>query len=85
MKKYRSRKIVEACRWFKDGDHPKVKMMNGRSHCIYCGEIEDAHGYIKNKYGNNETVCPGMWVVTDKNGNLEKYDPVTFEKMFELL
>jgi len=85
MAKYRRKEIVEAFRWFKDGDHPKVKPMHGTSYCIYCGDSQDNHGYFRNKYGNDEPVCPGSWVVTDGNGNLEIYRPAVFDVMFELI
>ena len=70
--------IVEAVRWFKDGDHPAV-----------VPHIDPAHdpddpilGVLKTADGDM-FVCPGDYVVTRHDGALNTFPASEFEAFFE--
>lgn len=63
---------VEATRWFKIGDHPRVQTylsqdIRGWKICSHCGHKLGAHGWIGGPTAGYR-VCPGMWVVADGKG-----------------
>lgn len=68
MNKYKRVEFVEAKRWFKNGDHKRVKEIkcngNGENTCGYCGDKIKYHGNFDGFFG--KVVCPGDWVVDTK-------------------
>ncbi len=65
MKTYIPRSdTVEATRWYKHGDHPKVEKRLIRvggiqtKYCIFCRVLMELHGCLK-----HVIVCPGDWIV----------------------
>lgn len=91
--KYRKKPvIIEAARWFRNGDHPEVKKRNlpeNAQHfnhiCKKCGKYIDEHGDIATLEGKNgaQEVCPGDWIITGINGELYPCKPDIFEKTYE--
>ena len=84
---------VEAHRWFRNGDHPQdgerttegavVRYFRrpdipGDSTCECCGQRFHDHGWIESGY----TVCPGDWVITDKNDRHRSCDDKTFRVIY---
>lgn len=87
MARYRKRPVVvEAVQWFKEGDHPAVKMvcvhdwLNPKKEC--CGRLWGEHGEIATLEGTLE-VCPGDWVITGIKGEHYPCKPDIFELTYE--
>lgn len=71
MAKYRKKPVViEATRWFKDGDHPAVRL----SHYGY-GAIDTLEG--------GHVVTPGDWIITGVKGEHYPCKPDIFEMTYE--
>lgn len=73
MTKYRSKKTVEAVRWWKAGDHKNVSQLHmhgltDQNACPYCSAPLSGHGEIMCA-GDLCGVCPGDWIVTDVYSN----------------
>lgn len=63
--------VIEATQWFKDGDHPAVKMANrGRDAIIHT--LEGPH-----------FVTPGDWIITGVKGEHYPCKPDIFEMTYE--
>lgn len=76
MAKYRKRPVViEASRWFKDGDHSAVEVdpLAPEAACAQCFKSWRAHGKVKTLESGEgaQIVCPGDWVITGVKN--EKY------------
>ncbi len=83
MAKFRKKPVViEASRWYADGDHPAVvpyvPQVTGTSRsiivlqttCHYCSRKMEVHGWIQTLEGGH-IVCPGDWIITGVKN--EKY------------
>ena len=90
MAKYRKRAVVvEASRWFAEGDHPKVKKpkplgKDAIKVCKQCDHLLMDHGICEtsplSSKGYN-LVCPGDWIITE--GKLYfPLKPDIFEKLY---
>ena len=64
-------KVVWACQWFKDGDHPQVKLGKDKIH----GWVETATGF--------HAVSPGGWIIETDKGEIHYCKPDVFEKTYE--
>jgi len=63
------RKMKKAKRWWRHGDHEKVKQAYTgglKTTCEKCDELLRAHGLL-----NGEKVCPGDWIVEYDDGSLK--------------
>lgn len=73
MTKYRSKKTVEAVRWWKMGDCIGVGSWdrgNPKEICFMCGHAKGVHGLTyAAEYLNRHKVCPGSYVMLSKLGN----------------
>ena len=72
MAQYRKKPVViEATRWFKDGDHPAVQrsVWNG---CVF---IETLEGEMQ--------VTPGDWIITGVKGEHYPCKPDIFDLTYE--
>ena len=63
--------VIEATQWFKDGDHPAVKMTNGGKDPII-QTLEGPH-----------FVTPGDWIITGVKGEHYPCKPDIFEATYE--
>ncbi len=73
MRKYREiQVVVEATKWFKDGDHPKVQPRDSTD--------EDGSGILEEGW----LVWPGDWVVTEVDGESHTFKPHIFEMLYEV-
>lgn len=63
--------VIEATQWFKDGDHPEVKMTNGGKDAII-HTLEGPH-----------FVTPGDWIITGVKGEHYPCKPDIFEMTYE--
>lgn len=91
MKQYFHKRpvIVEAYRWFKNGDHEgkivhrfRWPDIDGGRVCN-CGSTMNAHGWIDTANGGSK-VCPGDWIVTDpRSGDIWPVKPAIFEATYE--
>jgi hypothetical protein len=88
MVKYRKKPVViEATRWFKNGDHPNVRYfrrpdVSGTSACKKCGTIMHDHGWIDTLEGGH-IVCPGDWIITGVQGEHYPCKPDIFAATYE--
>ena len=71
--------VIEATRWFKNGDHPDV---DGGSSCKHCDEIMHNHGWIDTLEGGH-IVCPGDWIITGIKGEIHPCKNDVFEATYE--
>jgi len=90
MKKYRKKPVViEACQWFRNGDHPNVKSRKVPEHfnniCEKCGNRTDEHGDIITLEGKGgaQEVCPGDWIITGVSGENYPCKPDIFAMTYE--
>lgn len=91
--KYKTKvELIEATQWFKHGDHPAVikvtdEIYDNLSECLqndfdnYSAEKEDI-GLILGQNGGS-IILTGDWIVENQKHNIEIYDPIRFEKIFE--
>jgi hypothetical protein len=80
MPKFRSRKIVEATRWFKQGDHPAVEPIPDK-YKNFIPVQDGATGFIPST-GHSRFVFPGDWIVDDE-GEFYALHPQAFESEYE--
>ncbi len=65
-------------RYFRSPDTP------GSTICALCGRVMHDHGWIDGaRNGISHVVCPGDWVITDKEGFYAPYRPDIFARIFE--
>lgn len=70
MGKYRKKSVViEASRWFADGDHPRVEMLKAKVKdamkvCKKCDHLLMDHGMCET-LEDYHIVCPGDWIIID--------------------
>jgi len=88
--------IVEAYRWFKNGDHPldendgegkvvryfRHPYIFGQSRCSKCHSIMHEHGWI-DTLEDGHNVCPGDWIITGIKGEFYPCKPDIFEATYE--
>jgi hypothetical protein len=63
--------VIEATQWFKDGDHPSVRV------------LPMGHGWIETLEGGH-IVTPGDWIITGVKGEHYPCKPDIFEMTYEL-
>lgn len=97
--KFRKRPVVvDAVRWFTNGDHPddggsrdkegrvvryfRRPDVDGWSACLNCTEAMHNHGWIDTLEGGH-TVCPGDWIITGVKGEHYPCKPDVFETTYE--
>lgn len=87
--KYRKKPvIVEATRWSKNGDHPRVKPYGNppqrERKCLQCGNKRISHGHLwVAKIDAGQRICPGDWIITDGTGEHYPCKPDVFEATYE--
>lgn len=66
--------LVEAVQWLKHGDHSQVQNLPsegtdipGSPYCPVCGNFMHRHGLLDGVNGE-EIVCPGDYIVNDREG-----------------
>jgi len=90
--------IVEAHKWYQNGDHPEDKYElgkegklvryyrtpdnDGREECKYCGYYIHSHGWIDTLEGGH-IVCPGDWIIKGIQGEYYPCKPDIFEQTYE--
>jgi hypothetical protein len=69
--------VIEATQWFKDGDHPAVKVWNKDGHVYPNGTplIDTLEGELR--------VSPGDWIITGVKGEHYPCKPDIFEATYE--
>ncbi len=60
-----------AIQWFKDGDHPDVKM------------TADGHDAFCDKSTDGIMVYPGNWIITKTDGSLAIFEDWRFKQFYE--
>jgi hypothetical protein len=98
--KYRKKPVViEAARWFKNGDHPDDGLA-GREGAVVRyfrrpepeyddDKIHEPCGYTWHSHGwidtleGGHTVCPGDWIITGVQGERYPCKPDIFEATYE--
>jgi len=94
--KYRKKlEIVEVVQWLKPGDHPKVTKhltIFPDDKCTSCKKLMKSHGWLKIKASdyNLNLVCPGNWIVQNKDEIIASgvpefniYNTNTFNLLYE--
>jgi hypothetical protein len=96
--KFRKKPIlIEASRWFKNGDHPEDGSLQVEGkvvryfrkpfyegiNCSECGHKFVNHGWIDTLEGGH-IVCPGDWIITGVKGERYPCKPDIFEMTYEL-
>jgi len=83
--KYRKKALlIEATQWLKHGDHPQVENFRaledewGNPYCPICGNLMQRHGLL-----DEEVVCPGDYIITDRNGYFSRLSRGEFESHYE--
>ena len=90
--------VVEAYRWFKNGDHPEDDSdglkegkvvrrfrdpnINGDDLCMSCGHKMHDHGWIDTPEGGHR-VCPGDWIIRGVEGEYYPCKHSVFVKTYE--
>lgn len=90
---------MDACQWFKNGDHPndktgqadeEGKVVRRFRHPDVSGEAVCSHcGHRAHDHGwidtsdGGQSVCPGDWVVTTPTGGYQVYRAKDFPRLFE--
>lgn len=69
--------VIDATQWFKDGDHPAVKIWDRGGHVYPNGMA------LINTLGDEMTVRPGDWIIDGVNG-YRLCRPDTFAATYEL-
>ncbi len=90
MAKYCKKPIViEAERWFKEGDHGGVGIISTKKSddilgATYtcCGRPPHQHGWMKTLEGGHR-VCPGDWIITGVQGEQYPCKPDIFDATYE--
>lgn len=67
--------IIEATQWFKDGDHPAVRVSQFTQHTGRLGVIDTLEG--------EHVVTPGDWIITGVKGEHYPCKPDIFEMTYE--
>lgn len=76
MVKFRKKPVViEATQWFKDGDHPRVKLRKGSTATNFSAYIPTLEGPM--------TVTPGDWIIKGVKGEYYPCKPDIFEATYE--
>lgn len=91
--------VLDAFRWFKNGDHPEdgPRGMEGKlvryfrdpdipdeKICQECGNVMHVHGWIDTKEGGH-IVCPGDWIITDIKGEHYPCKPDIFDRTYQMV
>jgi len=76
--KYRKTALIEASQWFKDGDHPAVKMSND----VTGATCENPLPFLDTLEGGN-IVHPGDWIATGVKGEHWCIKPDVFAATYE--
>ena len=95
--KYRPKTLLtEATQWLKPGDHPQVQDLPApdpyilgtldipqeNPYCPECGNLMTRHGQLDGVNGE-ETVCPGDYIVIDRQGLPYRLSRGEFESQYE--
>ena len=67
--------VIEATQWFKDGDHPAVRLSRFAQVSGRVGVIDTLEGEM--------TVTPGDWIITGVKGEHYPCKPDIFEATYE--
>ena len=67
--------VIEATQWFKDGDHPAVRISRFAQETKRVGVIDTLEG--------EHVVTPGDWIITGVNGEHYPCKPDIFEATYE--
>lgn len=59
-----------------------LKIPGGRF-CPDCGNVMQKHGLLQGPNGEEETVCPGDYILTNHKGQYYSWKPEAFEAMYE--
>src|SRR3972149_5217186 len=91
--------VIEAHRWFKNGDHPldgpdekegllvryfRRPDVSGQAACAECKHLFHDHGGIDTKEGDHR-VCPGDWIIKGVKGEFYPCKPDIFEATHEVV
>ncbi len=87
--KYRKKPVqIEAVRWWRMGDHPKVRGRHDTEdayrECAHCGHKLREHGELDTLEGMH-IACPGDWIVTGVKGEHYPVKPDIFAATYEPL
>jgi hypothetical protein len=90
--KYRKKaSLIDATQWLTHGDHSQVqkfpeqnssKSLPGNPYCPDCGNLMLRHGLLDGVNGE-EIVCPGDYIVTDRNELHYRLSRGEFEGQYE--
>lgn len=90
--KYRKKApLIEATQWVNHGDHSQVQNfpeqdpsqgLSGNPYCPDCGNLMLRHGLLDGVNGE-EIVCPGDYIVTDRNELPYRLSRGEFEGQYE--
>jgi len=73
--------VVKAVRWFRVGDAENVVLFpRGTGGCICCGKPQSDHGWVTTV---ERVICPGDWIVTKADGELQICTPGDFRRLYE--
>ncbi len=84
--KYRKKPVViEATRWFKEGNSAAVRVYRASEAerpCQHCSRSMHVHGWIDTLEGGH-IVCPGDFIITGVKGEMYPCKPDIFEATYE--
>ena len=87
--KFRKRPVViEASRWWKNGDAPCavspycMTSLDQSGICAHCGTEKSSHGWIETLEGGH-IVCPGDWIITGVKDECYPCKPDIFAATYE--
>jgi hypothetical protein len=83
--------LTEATQWLKHGDHPQTQPLpppdrfqeiSESPYCSICGNLMVRHGLLDGANGE-EIVCPGDYIVNDRQGLPYRLNRDEFESQYE--
>ena len=82
METYRNKETIKAVKWFKHGDHPSVKEIDGPFADYYPVQM-GAKGYIEQNCDFFRFIFPGDYIVETMDGIVTTLSSEDFELRFE--
>lgn len=82
--------VVEAVKWSKIDDHADINMLSisvskGKELCASCGQPLSAHGMRCIGVSMSDWICPGRWIITHEDNQIEYLDDTTFQARYSPL
>lgn len=82
---------VEGVQWTKPGDHlkvhdfrPPLEDLPSNPYCSECGNLLQRHGFLTDGAEGPERICPGDYIINNRDGFPYRYPRGLFESQYEI-